>query len=131
MKVIMKVVRGSDLKFIPASHEDSKDPGVFKKILAMKEYIINGHVQMINWAKMPIGKSFASHYHEDMQEVFIIISGTAKIEVSNQIEQLNEGDAVIIPAKAVHKMTNIGLKDLDYLVVGISQELNGKTVNVS
>jgi hypothetical protein len=29
----MKIVRGKDFEFVPASHEDPKDPGTYKKVL--------------------------------------------------------------------------------------------------
>jgi mannose-6-phosphate isomerase-like protein (cupin superfamily) len=77
----MQVIRSSTLKYIPASHENPDKPGVLKKILLGKEDVINGKVQMINWALLPVGNAFERHYHEDMQEVFIIVRGMAKITV--------------------------------------------------
>ncbi|NMB56994.1 hypothetical protein GYA19_03600 [Candidatus Beckwithbacteria bacterium] len=29
----MKIIRASDIQFVPASHEDPKNPGVLKKIM--------------------------------------------------------------------------------------------------
>lgn len=127
----MNKVRFSDLKFIPAGHEDKKDPGVLKKILFNEKVITgNGKLQMINWARLPRNKSFKAHYHEDMDEFFIIIKGTVDLKVADEFWRMETGDGVHIPMGEVHKMTNTGESDADYLVVGISFGQKGRTVNV-
>lgn len=126
----MKICRGDQLEFIPASHEDPKDPGVWKKVLAKKDELVPGRVQMINWARMEVGKAFEAHYHEDMQEVFIILAGKVEILVDDETETLASGDMVIIDERQVHRMKNIGEEPVEYIVVGISREQGGKTVNV-
>lgn len=126
----MKIIRSSELEFIPASHEDPERPGSLKKVLARRTDLDAGNIQMINWALLPMEKSFESHYHQDMQEVFIILSGKVSITIDKETEALHTGDMVIIPQRAVHQMKNIGKKDVEYIAIGISQEGKGKTVNV-
>lgn len=127
----MKIVRGDKLQFIPASHEDSSFPGALKKVLFKKPEILAGRIEMVNWSKIPTGKAFKPHYHEDMDEVFIILTGKAKIKVGDEEEILKQGDAVIISMGKVHEMKNIGQEDVDYIAMGISLEKRGKTVIVS
>jgi mannose-6-phosphate isomerase-like protein (cupin superfamily) len=126
----MRVIRGTELKFMAASHEDPGNPGVLKKVLLQRDDLIEGRVQMINWALLPAGQAFRAHYHEDMEEVFIIISGRAEITVDKERTKLQEGDAVVIPARGIHKMKNIGGEDVEYVVVGVSGGTLGRTVNV-
>jgi mannose-6-phosphate isomerase-like protein (cupin superfamily) len=126
----MKVVKNVDLKFIPASHEDPQNPGVFKKVLVGKNDLIKGQIMMINWAKLPVGKSFATHYHEDMEEVFIILNGKTKVKVGEKEAELERGDAVITPIKTVHEMANISTEDVYYIALGISKGEGGRSVNV-
>ena len=126
----MKIVRFKDLEFIPASHEDKKSPGVWKKILLEKKEFIKGRVQMVNWAKLPVKKGFKPHYHQDMQEIFIIIKGKAQIKIEKKEAILKKGDAVIIPISKIHTMKNIGKETVEYLVIGISLGKGGKTINV-
>ncbi len=64
----MKLIRGNEIDLIPASHEDPKNPGVLKRVLAVKTDLLRGHVQMVNWSRLPAGSSFQSHDHEDMQD---------------------------------------------------------------
>lgn len=126
----MKVIRGSQLEFVPASHEDPGEPGVMKKVLLRKDDFIRGEVQMINWALLPAGRSFRPHYHEDMQEVFIIVRGRAKITVDDEQAEIGAGDAVVIPVGGIHEMENTGKEDVEYVVVGVSKGERGKTVVV-
>ncbi|MDY6988291.1 MAG: cupin domain-containing protein [Thermodesulfobacteriota bacterium] len=126
----MKVIRSRALEFVPASHEDPTSPGVLKKVLLHKDDLVEGRVQMINWALLPVGKAFRSHYHEDMEEVFIVIHGSAKMTVGKEEAKIGPGDVVVIPVGTVHKMENMGKQDVEYLAMGVSQGKNGKTVTV-
>jgi len=126
----MKIIRFEKLNFIPASHENSKSPGVVKKILLEKNDLIKGRIQMINWAKLPVNKSFQAHYHQDMEEVFIILNGKTLIKIDNEEEELRKGDAVVVPIGKTHTMKNISDEDVDYIALGISTGDNGKTVVV-
>lgn len=125
----MKITRFTDLNFIPASHEDTNDPGVFKKVL-IKDILPEGKIQMINWALLPKGKTFSPHYHEAMIEVFIIINGKVKAKVDNEEEVLEKGDLIIVTEKQVHTFENITDTDVDYLAIGLATNEGGKTVNV-
>ena len=126
----MRIIRNHEIAYAPASHEDPQDPGCLKKVFATKTDLLDGKVQMVNWSKLPVGKSFQPHYHEGMQEVFVLFSGTAKMTVEGQSFELVGGDAIFIDPQEVHEMKNTGDEDVIYLVFGISQESGGKTVVV-
>ncbi len=125
----MQIVRFKDLNFIPASHEDPKDPGVWKKIL-LKNTLPAGQIQMINWARIPKGKSFAPHYHESMIEVFVMINGKVKAKVVNEETILEKGDLVVVFEKEIHTFENISDIDVDYFAMGIATKPGGKSINV-
>lgn len=126
----MKIVRFKNLSFIPASHEDPKDPGALKKILLKRDDIPAGRIQMINWAKIPKGKTFAPHYHQQMMEIFIIMSGKVRLKIADEEEILEKGDLVIVKEGQVHTMENLSDEDVDYFALGIVTSEGGKTVNV-
>ena len=126
----MKIVRFENLNFIPASHEDPKDPGALKKVLLTNTDLPQGKIQMINWAKIPKSKTFAPHFHESMIEVFIIISGKVKVKIDSEEAVLEKGDCVIAFEKQIHTMTNIGNEDVDYFALGLATSENGKSINV-
>lgn len=126
----MQIIRGNQIEFIPASHEDPKNPGVLKRVLASKQDLLQGRVQMVNWSRLPRGSSFQSHYHEDMQEVFIMLSGPVRMTAQDESVELAAGDAVLIQPREVHRMENLSEQDVEYIVFGISTEEGGKTVIV-
>ena len=126
----MHIVRSQDLEFVPASHEDASRPGVLKRVLATSSDFVTGHVQMINWSRLPRNSSFRLHYHEDMQEAFLVLNGHVRMEVGAESADLFAGDLVLVPPRAVHKMINLGDTDVDYIVVGISGGKGGRTVVV-
>lgn len=126
----MKVVRGSEIEFVAASHEDPRQPGVLKRVLADSSDLQSGQVMMVNWARLPAGSAFQRHYHEDMQEVFVMLSGPVRMRVDGHAHELSSGDAIVIDAGEVHEMTNLAEKDVDYVVFGISRQEGGQTVVV-
>jgi mannose-6-phosphate isomerase-like protein (cupin superfamily) len=128
LEKIMKIYRLKELEWIPASHENQQTPSVWKKVLLQKADLLEGRVQMVNWCRMEPGKTFHPHYHEDMEEVFILLKGRARIFVPGEEADLREAEAVVIPPREVHEMKNTGEEDLEYLALGISQGQGGKTV---
>ena len=126
----MKVCLAASHDFVPASHENPLTPGVWKKVLAVKDDFQAGHVQMINWARLPAGSRFAAHYHEDMQEVFILVQGVAEMAVNSETITLRRGDAVLIEPHEVHSMYNESAEDVEYVVVGVASGSNGRTIVV-
>ena len=126
----MQVVRGSKIQFVPASHEDSKNPGVLKRVLAQKSDLIRGQVQMVNWSNLPKDSGFQPHYHEDMQEIFIMLGGPVSMRVDEETVELQAGDAILIDPREVHEMKNVSDGDVEYVVFGISTEQGGKTIVV-
>ena len=126
----MDIIRGDKIGYIPASHERPDEPGVLKKVLVQAADLIDGKVQMINWALLPAGNSFQAHYHEDMQEIFILVQGRTQIDIKDESAELNTGDAVFIPVAAVHTMHNPHTEDAAYIAIGITRGQDGKTVVV-
>lgn len=127
----MKIVYQNELEFTPASHEKADAPGVFKKVLAGKEQLLRGQIQMVNWCRLPVASAFQPHFHEDMQEVFVISNGHVTMTVDGQNHALSAGDAILIDPREIHVMQNTCNEDVHYVVFGISSEEGGKTVVVS
>ena len=124
----MKIVRLKELEFVPAGHEDPKSPGVLIKIILRKNDLLAGHLQMVNWAKLGVGNSFRPHYHEDMEEIFIILKGKARIQIQKEEAELGKEEVVVVPMGQVHEMRNIGDQEVEYIVIGISEGKGGRTI---
>jgi mannose-6-phosphate isomerase-like protein (cupin superfamily) len=126
----MKIALAAEGSFVPASHENPLSPGVWKKVLFQKADFQPGQVPMVNWARLPVGQAFAAHYHEDMQEVFLIVQGRAEMTVAGQTAELGRGDAILIDAGEVHRMRNLGDEDVEYVAFGVASGRDGRTVVV-
>ncbi len=126
----MKIIHLKNIPLVPASHEDPSNPGVLKQILFRKDDIPKGTIQMINWSTLLPGKTFQNHYHEAMDEIFMILNGSVSITVNNEVEKLTKGDAVIIPSTCHHAMTNMGNSSVYYIAIGIVSGEGGRTIVV-
>jgi quercetin dioxygenase-like cupin family protein len=126
----MKFIPSNASDFVPASHEDPKNPGVLKRVIATAADLHAGQVPMLNWSQLAAGNSFRPHYHEDMQEVFVLLSGQVTMQVGNAAVTMNPGDTVIIEPTEIHQMTNASDELAEYLVFGIASGKGGKTVVV-
>lgn len=124
----MEYIPAAASGFVPASHEDPRHPGVLKRVIADKPMFQSGHVQMLNWARLPAGSSFRRHYHEDMQEVFVLIRGVVRMTGDALTVEMTPGDTVLVQPGEVHQMHNDGSEDAEYIVFGISSGRGGQTV---
>ncbi len=126
----MDFIPSTAFGFVPASHEDPKNPGVLKRVIATQNDFQAGHVQMLNWARLPVGSSFQPHYHEDMQEIFVLLSGCVTMKCGDRTVTMNVGDTVIVDPGEIHQMQNQGDIVAEYIVFGISSQKGGRTVVV-
>ena len=126
----MKYIPADASEFVPASHEDPNKPGVLKRVIATAADLQSGTVPMVNWSHLPVGHSFALHYHEDMQEVFVLISGQVEMIVAGETIRMSPGDTVLVDPTEHHKMINTGESAAEYLVFGIASGTGGQTVIV-
>jgi mannose-6-phosphate isomerase-like protein (cupin superfamily) len=126
----MQIIFAADRPTVPAGHENPASPGAWKRVLCQRDDLQPGRVQMVNWATMPVGRQFAAHYHEDMQEIFIILQGEAELTAGERTVVLRRGDTVIIDARETHAMRNLGHEPVEYIALGIAGTAGGKTVVV-
>lgn len=117
----MKKVNENEIKWEPASHEDPKDPGVWKKVIVHHDDVdFRSKLMMVNVCKVPVGKTHKAHSHETMEEIFYFTSGEGQVKINDEIEDVLAGDRIIVPAKAVHQVKNTGNRDLEYVGFGIA-----------
>ncbi|MEZ6058991.1 MAG: cupin domain-containing protein [Planctomycetaceae bacterium] len=126
----MQFIQADSGSFVPASHEDPGRPGVLKRVIATNRQLQRGRVQMLNWSRLPAESSFRPHYHEDMQEIFVLLTGQVMMRCGDDEAMMQPGDTVIVEPREVHEMTNLLQTDAEYLVFGISSEEGGRTVVV-
>jgi len=63
---------------------------------------------VVSETRLRSGKSTNGHRHEDQEEVYIFTSGKGKMEIDHLEFEVNEGDVILVPGGAFHKVHNTG-----------------------
>jgi len=95
-----------DVSFV--EHDDS-----LASILVSDEMTGSYMVQLIRvspGAKMPV------HLH-DIPQVYIVLGGSAKLRVGDEIEEVSGGMVVFLPAHMEHETMEAGEAGLRYIVI--------------
>jgi mannose-6-phosphate isomerase-like protein (cupin superfamily) len=69
----------------------------------------------VTWVDVPPGAEQRAHSHADSEQVYVIVSGSGRMRVAGDTEQVSAGDLVFIPPGAEHGITNDGADDLVYV----------------
>jgi mannose-6-phosphate isomerase-like protein (cupin superfamily) len=67
--------------------------------------------------RMPTGTSEKLHYHKNAQQLFYILTGTAIIELEQEIIELKANESLHIPKGFRHCIRNNGNEDLSFLLI--------------
>ena len=63
------------------------------------------------------GEKLSLQMHHHRSEHWVVVSGTAKVEVDNKIEILSENESVYIPLGSKHRLSNPGKISLNLIEV--------------
>jgi mannose-6-phosphate isomerase-like protein (cupin superfamily) len=61
--------------------------------------------------------AMSSHMHREQEEVYLVLDGTALIEVDGRQFKVGERDTLAVPPHAWHQVTNVGVGPLTFFVV--------------
>jgi len=79
--------------------------------------------------RMPPGTSEQLHFHNNAQQLFYILSGTALFEIENEIKTVTAGQSIHIPKSVKHRILNNGNTDLHFLVIS-EPKTHGDRINL-
>lgn len=60
--------------------------------------------QSLAEARVPAGCSTQRHYHKESEEFYYVLGGHGQMEIDGEVERVEPGDAVLIPAGAWHQI---------------------------
>ena len=66
---------------------------------------------------LPPGKSSEAHYHRESEETYYVLQGRGWMEIDGDEFPLEPGQALLIEPGEVHKISNHGESDLEFLAV--------------
>lgn len=70
--------------------------------------------------RLPPGASEGMHAHTDaepLEELYLVLSGTGRMHVDDEMHHIGAGDCVLAPSGAQHDLANTGDDELRVLVV--------------
>ena len=76
------------------------------KLELIKDYwkpIIVGELNNQQVRLVKVKGEFVMHHHDNEDELFLVIKGTLKMDYGDKIEEINEGEFVIIPKGVKHR----------------------------
>lgn len=65
--------------------------------------------------------SLQMHYHRS--EHWVIVSGTAKATIGEEVTMLHEGESIFVPKSAIHRVENPGIVPLEIIEVQVGEYL--------
>ena len=60
--------------------------------------------------------SMFKHLHREQEEIYLVLDGTAMIDVDDQQYKVGEREALAVPARAWHRVANVGVGPLTFFV---------------
>ena len=75
-------------------------------------------ITYVSLARLQPGLSYETHSHADHEEIYYIIAGKGKMNVDGEVGRFRDGDAIYIPVRARHSITNDGDEMVEFLAFG-------------
>lgn len=68
----------------------------------------------VTWVQVAPGGQQAPHRHAP-EQVYVIVRGTGRIRVKDEVREVGPGDLVLVPPGATHGIENTGEELLEYV----------------
>ena len=66
---------------------------------------------------LPPGATVAPHHHEVLEEIYYVLAGAGVMTIDDEQRAVGAGDAIYIPRRARHTLTNTGAEPMRILLV--------------
>jgi mannose-6-phosphate isomerase-like protein (cupin superfamily) len=63
------------------------------------------------------GAQMRRHRHREQEELYLVLAGSAEIEVEGALHKLGERDALAVPAGEAHRVSNVGPGPLTFVAI--------------
>jgi len=100
----------------------SHDADIMKRVL-LHESELPGSVRLSHAVFKP-GQKAAVHSHDDLHEVFYVISGNGLFCVDGCEQTVSAGSCICIDPNEEHEVINNGLEDMNLLYFGLPSEVD-------
>jgi mannose-6-phosphate isomerase-like protein (cupin superfamily) len=69
----------------------------------------------VTWVEVPPGAEQRAHSHPESEQVYVIVRGEGRMQVAGDVEEVGEGDLILIPPGAEHGIVNDSSEPLVYV----------------
>lgn len=91
----------------------TKDGSEIRELLAHRNSCISN--QSLAEARLAVGCSTMAHFHPQCEEIYYLLSGKGRMQIEDEVCDVDVGDAIAIPPGARHQITNTGDQELRFL----------------
>jgi mannose-1-phosphate guanylyltransferase/mannose-6-phosphate isomerase len=116
IKLVVSTLKAKGIPQAEAFPKDHRPWGWFEVL------VIGGHFK-VKRIHVQVGAALSLQSHRHRSEHWIVVEGTAKVTVDNQITLLTEGQSINIPRGSIHRMENSGKSPMVLIEVQIGAYL--------
>ena len=110
----MKVIKKSKDS---VAREDAHGGSGGRKLFLAEDEITN--VQGMTYGYLPVGRMFAKHNHEGMNEVMLVLKGKGVVRDEDGEYAYEPGDFYIFPANVYHEIENLDMIENEMVFVRV------------
>lgn len=66
----------------------------------------------VTWVSLPAGAEQTMHTDEGSEQAYVVVRGSGSMSVAGDIQQIGEGDLILVPPATEHSVRNDGEADL-------------------
>ncbi len=113
----MKKFTKLNLKDIPL--EGAHGGSGSRQMLVKPEHVTSEHLDAVTKGFLKSGGVFDWHFHQDIDEIFIVLKGKGIYYCEDEVTEYIEGDVMITPANLKHKIEAKGSETSEYYFIRV------------
>ena len=90
-----------------------------RQVLVKPEHVSSPYMEAVTKGFLKPGSIFDRHFHQDTDEIFIVLKGEGKYYCEDKMTSYKEGDVMITPANLKHKIEAEGTEENEYYFIRI------------
>jgi mannose-6-phosphate isomerase-like protein (cupin superfamily) len=97
-------------------NRDRIKPFITKDKSQIREFYHSQNVSLAE-AVVDIGEITEFHFHKTSEEIYFILDGEGLIDIEGEEKKVSKDQAIIIPPKKRHRISNVGNSQLRFLCI--------------
>ena len=90
-----------------------------RQVLVKPEHVSSQFMEAVTKGFLKSGSIFDWHFHQDTDEIFIVLKGEGKYYCEEEVTDYKVGDVMITPANLKHKIKALGTEESEYYFIRI------------